>query len=169
MWVRNAIEGGASAIFPLWRKNVKVALAMTVDEGRFRNDAIDGGQGTMKMERTMAVHLQDGTNKQQHVEEVENQADKLSTLPSPSQIERHRPDKHDFMTPIWYQSDMTHIHAVGQKRGRAPTCSDFLTCFLGDQKPSRCRPLSSSLVVFQLIVPVSVSGDYLSCRRVVTY
>jgi hypothetical protein len=127
MWVKNAMEGRGSAIYPNGqkyeglfsngRREGRGTIYFTngaVYEGRFRDDAIDG-QGTMKMERTMTVP-QDQTNKQQQqVEDVENQADnKASTLPlsSPPPVEQQQqPDKHDFMIPIWYQSDMTHIHA----------------------------------------------------------
>ena len=51
-------------------------------EGRFLNDAVSG-QGTMKMGRTMVVP-RDGVPKD---------------------------EKPDFMIPISFQSDMTHIHA----------------------------------------------------------
>ena len=52
-----------------------------VYEGRFRDDAVDG-QGTMKMSESLTVPPESGNPE----------------------------DKHDFMIPISFQSDMTHIH-----------------------------------------------------------
>lgn len=121
MWVKDAMEGRGSAIYPNGqkyeglfsngRREGRGTIYFTngaVYEGRFRDDAIDG-QGTMKMERTMVVP-QDEINEQQ--QKVENQVDTPSPLPS-TQVEQQRSGKHelDFMIPIWYQSDMTHIHA----------------------------------------------------------
>ena len=130
MWVKNAMEGRGSAIYPNeqkyegmfsnGRREGRGTIYFTngaVYEGRFRDDAIDG-QGTMKMERTMVVPQDDNnTHKQQQVVEevVENhQEDKSLPLPQAEEEQQpERPGKHDddFMIPIWYQSDMTHIHA----------------------------------------------------------
>ncbi len=65
-----------------------------VYEGRFRDDAVDG-QGTMKISRALVV-----PNNQDHENELANE-DTLKATPK---------KKSDFMIPISFQSDMTHIH-----------------------------------------------------------
>jgi hypothetical protein len=121
MWVKNAMEGRGSAIYPNGqkyeglfsngRREGRGTIYFTngaVYEGRFRDDAIDG-QGTMKMERTMVVPLNETNQQPSPPQDVESQANKSLPL----QVEPQRSGKHDddFMIPIWYQSDMTHIHA----------------------------------------------------------
>jgi len=94
MWINNAMEGRGSAIYPNGqtyeglfsngRREGRGTMRFTnsaVYEGRFRDDAVDG-QGTMKMSRAMVVPRRGG------------EADA----------------KEDFMIPISFQSDMTHIH-----------------------------------------------------------
>ena len=122
------MEGRGSAIYPNGqkyeglfsngRREGRGTIYFTngaVYEGRFRDDAIDG-QGTMKMERTMVVP-QDKQQGEVVVEEEDvekNHQGETKSLPLPqAEPEPERPGKHDddFMIPIWYQSDMTHIHA----------------------------------------------------------
>ena len=94
MWANNAMDGRGAAIYPNGQKYEGVfsngrregrgTMKFTngaVYEGRFRDDAVDG-QGTMKMSQSMTVPPDSGN------------AD----------------DKHDFMIPISFQSDLTHIH-----------------------------------------------------------
>mmetsp|Transcript_9988 Transcript_9988/g.17867 ORF Transcript_9988/g.17867 Transcript_9988/m.17867 type:complete len:414 (+) Transcript_9988:2-1243(+) len=102
-WVNNSMEGRGVAIYPSGQKfegmfsNGRREGRGTIHftngatyEGRFRDDAVDG-QGTMKMTRVMVVPRKqdDDTNAEEMAEE-----DK----------------KDDFMIPISFQSDMTHIH-----------------------------------------------------------
>jgi hypothetical protein len=97
MWVNNAMEGRGSAVYPNGqkyeglfsngRREGRGTMHFTngaVYEGRFRDDAVDG-QGTMKMSRAMVVPSEEETGEE--------------TTP-----------RHDFMIPIYFQSDMTHIH-----------------------------------------------------------
>ena len=77
-----------------------------VYEGRFRNDAVDG-QGTMKMSRALIIPF----------DEADEAAAASNAMTSSVGDEKAKedsktpPKKHDFMIPISFQSDMTHIHA----------------------------------------------------------
>ena len=91
------MEGRGSAVYPNGqkyeglfsngRREGRGTMNFTngaVYEGRFRDDAVDG-QGTMKMSRAMVV-------------------------PSEEETDEETTPRHDFMIPISFQSDMTHIH-----------------------------------------------------------
>ncbi len=104
MWVQNAMEGRGSAIYPNGqrydglfsngRREGRGTIRFTngaVYEGRFRDDAMDG-QGTMKISRAVVVPRSNDEQSQ----------------------EDDKTKKEDFMIPVSFQSDMSHIH---QKAG----------------------------------------------------
>ena len=97
-WVYNAMEGRGIATYPggqvyeglfsNGRRDGRGTIYFTngaVYEGRFRDDAIEG-QGTMKMSQCAKV------------EETQDKNDEV------------KPQSRDWMIPISFQSDMTHIH-----------------------------------------------------------
>lgn len=104
-----------------------------VYEGRFRDDAVDG-QGTMKMNRSMVVPrsrkrgrrsegddlMEQDTPEEGHENEKPANNEESSEVKDdldepednePDQAEEQDEAKQDFMIPISFQSDMTHIHA----------------------------------------------------------
>ena len=109
-----------------------------VYEGRFRDDAIDG-QGTMKMSRTMVVprRRRKSSTGTGFDETASSKSDKASDHQNSSKkvnvdgkakhkdgdheakdgkevrlvVDEEDEKKEDFMIPISFQSDMTHIHA----------------------------------------------------------
>ena len=103
-----------------------------VYEGRFRDDAIDG-QGTMKMNRVMVVPrprkrrassgdstpMSPLSEKESDVVTEEPDGEKGPSVSKgaskdgegKSQPDRSGTTNEDFMIPISFQSDMTHIHA----------------------------------------------------------
>eukprot|EP00934_Nitzschia_sp_Nitz4_P007046 Nitzschia sp. Nitz4//scaffold91_size79674//45896//48403//NITZ4_005372-RA/size79674-processed-gene-0.96-mRNA-1//1//CDS//3329560115//7036//frame0 len=107
MWVHNAMEGRGMAHYPNGqtyegmfangRREGRGTIRFTngaVYEGRFRDDAVDG-QGTMKMSRSVVVP----NNEMKDTDSL----DEMETNTAG--------DKPDFMIPISFQSDMSHIHA----------------------------------------------------------
>ena len=126
-WVGNAMEGRGSATYPQGqkydgmfsngRREGRGTLYFTngaVYEGRFRDDAIDG-QGTMKMPRTMVVPIEDdqkdGDGETSGSAESKENEDTTEANQEESREERVlKQTKPDFMIPISFQSDMTHIH-----------------------------------------------------------
>ena len=106
-WVQNAMEGRGIARYPNGqtfeglfsngRREGRGTMRFTngaIYEGRFRDDAVDG-QGTMKISRSLIVP-------NSHDEEEKPTGNEHDTTTA------HRSD---FMIPISFQSDMTHIHA----------------------------------------------------------
>jgi hypothetical protein len=107
-WVQNAMEGRGIARYPNGqsfeglfsngRREGRGTMHFTngaVYEGRFRDDAVDG-QGTMKISRSLVIpNADDGEDNSNSGEISKNSATK-------------RPD---FMIPISFQSDITHVHA----------------------------------------------------------
>ena len=104
-WVNNAMEGRGLAIYPSGQKyegsfsngrregrGTMYFTNSAVYEGRFRDDAVDG-QGTMKMSKVMVVPR-----------------DPPSTSEEKAEGKEEEERKPDFMIPISFQSDMTHIH-----------------------------------------------------------
>jgi len=107
MWVNGAMDGRGSAIYPggqryeglfsHGRREGRGTIYFANDlwySGRFRDDVVDG-QGTMKMTRTMVVP-----------KEEEHSDDDFNDDP----LAQDEP-KEDYMIPVSFQSDMTHIHA----------------------------------------------------------
>lgn len=103
----NCMEGRGSATYPngqqyhglfsRGRREGRGTILFTngaVYEGRFRDDAIDG-QGTMKMAHTMIVP---------NAPSVEEDAEEKE------EAYKDRTKKEDFMIPLFFQSDMGHIH-----------------------------------------------------------
>ena len=110
-----------------------------VYEGRFRDDAVDG-QGTMKMSRAMVIPREGNRkltsdsmdlneSKQPQQQESPEQkpiseSEPLKSVKQASKVEQGKatedqggddslladPSKQDYMIPISFQSDMTHIH-----------------------------------------------------------
>ena len=79
----------------------------TIDEGRFKDDYMEG-QGTMKMNRNVVIpklvsedEKQRGTNEGSDLAAAASSTDAVVT-------------KHDWMIPLQFQSDISHIH---QKAG----------------------------------------------------
>lgn len=106
MWANNAMEGRGSTIYPNGqryegmfsngRREGRGTMHFTngaIYEGRFRDDAVDG-QGTMKMSRAIVVPRDDDIGDDDDNNDAG--AEELA--------------KEDFMIPISFQSDMTHIH-----------------------------------------------------------
>lgn len=108
MWDNNAMEGRGLAIYPSGqrfeglfskgRREGRGTIFFTngaVYEGRFRDDAVDG-QGTMKMTQVAIVPRDEPADPSDGDEkEVNDEA---------------KPQKADFMIPISFASDITHIH-----------------------------------------------------------
>jgi hypothetical protein len=109
-WVQNAMEGRGIARYPNGqtfeglfsngRREGRGTMRFTngaIYEGRFRDDAVDG-QGTMKISRSLIVPSS-------HNDDDEN-------LLTSDEYSRHpAANRSDYMIPISFQSDMTHIHA----------------------------------------------------------
>jgi hypothetical protein len=108
-WVNNAMEGRGLAMYPSGQKyegsfsngrregrGTMYFTNSAVYEGRFRDDAVDG-QGTMKMSRVMVVPR-----------DPRDGAKSSTSEGKPEGKEEER--KPDFMIPISFQSDITHIH-----------------------------------------------------------
>ena len=74
-----------------------------VYEGRFRDDKIDG-QGTIKFTKVMTIPREKNS-------EVEGGGESADGKPQDEEKEQLKPD---FMIPLSFQSDMSHIH---QKAG----------------------------------------------------
>ena len=107
------MEGRGSAIYPNGqkyeglfshgRREGRGTIHFTngaVYEGRFRDDAVDG-QGTMKMSQAMVVpsrRAADGSDMNKPNGSMSDEK------------EQEQEGKQDFMIPISFQSDMTHIH-----------------------------------------------------------
>jgi hypothetical protein len=102
MWVQNSMEGRGSATYPNGqqynglfsngRREGRGTILFpngAVYEGRFRDDAVDG-QGTMKMNRTLVVPRTD-------TDMADEDGDGEEA-------------KDDFMIPLYFQSDIGHIH-----------------------------------------------------------
>lgn len=119
MWDNNAMEGRGLAIYPSGqrfeglfskgRREGRGTIFFTngaIYEGRFRNDAVDG-QGTMKMTRSTVVprdapadtSVSNQSNEDNGEEEIKTKEEIILS------------QKEDFMIPISFASDMTHIHA----------------------------------------------------------
>jgi len=97
MWAGNSMEGRGQATYPGGQQYIGLFsrgkrdgrgtitfVNGAVYEGRFKDDAIDG-QGTMKMSRATSV-------------------------PNSLQSNQSSEHRNDFMIPLSFQSDMTHIH-----------------------------------------------------------
>ena len=69
-------------------------LILSADEGRFKEDRMEG-QGTMKMSRNVTI------NKPKEVD-----GDTEMTEAADGEKEK----KHDWMIPLQFQSDISHIH-----------------------------------------------------------
>jgi hypothetical protein len=106
-WSHNSMEGRGSATYPNGqqynglfsngRREGRGTILFpngAVYEGRFRDDAVDG-QGTMKMSRTMVVPR---TEASMTIEEEGSEKEEEKEL------------KDDFMIPLYFQSDIGHIH-----------------------------------------------------------
>lgn len=78
------------------------------DEGRFKDDNMEG-QGTMKMNRNVIIpKLTSSTD-------ASAEGKKDGDVSAPVQPETNEDDvKHDWMIPLQFQSDISHIH---QKAG----------------------------------------------------
>lgn len=121
MWVQNAMEGRGTAVYPNGqtynglfsngKREGRGTIYFTngaVYEGRFRDDKVDG-QGTMKILKSTTVSRkkpakQDST---QPGNETNGEGEEALT----QQEEEIKPD---FLIPLFFQSDMGHIH---QKAG----------------------------------------------------
>lgn len=84
----------------------------STDEGRFKDDYMEG-QGTMKMDRNaiipkISTDEDDGDGKDI---EVGTNEEKESTEGHDTSVDKK---KHDWMIPLQFQSDISHIH---QKAG----------------------------------------------------
>jgi hypothetical protein len=130
-WVNNTIEGRGLAIYPSGqryegmfsngRREGRGTVYFTngaVYEGRFRDDAIDG-QGTMKMSRSMII-----AKEEEEDEEDDGALEEQTNAQGTAGIDTNKDTgtvhqqqkgtkpkvKPDFMIPISFQSDITHIH-----------------------------------------------------------
>jgi hypothetical protein len=80
-----------------------------VYEGRFRGDAIDG-QGTMKMSRAIIVP-RDSSSDKDHINPLDDGEAELNAKDTNNNDgDEPAPEKDDFMIPVFFQSDMGHIH-----------------------------------------------------------
>jgi hypothetical protein len=94
---------------PVLRNRTQPEIHGTIDEGRFKDDYMEG-QGTMKMNRNVLIprlvptedEKQSGSN---------DGSDPLAAAPSTDDAVV---TKHDWMIPLQFQSDISHIH---QKAG----------------------------------------------------
>ncbi|KAL7543309.1 hypothetical protein ACHAXR_012618 [Thalassiosira sp. AJA248-18] len=125
-WVNNSMEGRGVATYPkgqiydgTWvagKREGRGTIRFTngaVYEGRFKEDYMEG-QGTMKMNRNVIIpklasaeeEEADGKNKKKKKEET--------ATPSTEGTSVGNDEKHDWMIPLQFQSDISHIH---QKAG----------------------------------------------------
>eukprot|EP00581_Thalassiosira_minuscula_P017116 CAMPEP_0183721278 /NCGR_PEP_ID=MMETSP0737-20130205/13604_1 /TAXON_ID=385413 /ORGANISM="Thalassiosira miniscula, Strain CCMP1093" /LENGTH=1127 /DNA_ID=CAMNT_0025951261 /DNA_START=193 /DNA_END=3576 /DNA_ORIENTATION=- len=116
-WVNNSMEGRGVATYPkgqiydgTWvagKREGRGTIRFTngaVYEGRFKEDYMEG-QGTMKMNRNVIIPKLTGNNDRKS----ENAKDE------PSSSEKSDEEAaHDWMIPLQFQSDISHIH---QKAG----------------------------------------------------
>jgi hypothetical protein len=129
MWVENAMEGKGKAVYPngqqydgMWlngKRDGRGTLIFgngAVYKGRFKEDCLEG-QGTLKLDRNVsAPALCDSTEQDSKPDEVMNtNHNTISQHDGDSQIDlENKVEKHDWMIPIEFQSDIGHIH---QKAG----------------------------------------------------
>jgi hypothetical protein len=113
MWVHNSMEGRGSAVYPNGqqynglfsngRREGRGTILFpngAVYEGRFRDDEVDG-QGTMKMHRTLVVP---------RTIDTDTTDDDGGDASMNANVEDTKDFKDDFMIPLYFQSDIGHIH-----------------------------------------------------------
>ena len=101
----------SNSLIPLHYKKLRTTFHDIQDEGRFKDDYMEG-QGTMKMTRNVIIpRLVSSEDEKQY---DSREGSDLAAVPSTASTNEASVAKNDWMIPLQFQSDISHIH---QKAG----------------------------------------------------
>ncbi len=122
-WVNNTMEGRGVATYPkgqvyngTWvggRREGRGTTNGSVYEGRFKDDYMEG-QGTMKMDLNVIIPTIASTNEDEKQPNGNETNDPAVPVPPSTTTDNTVVMKHDWMIPLQFQTDISHIH---QKAG----------------------------------------------------